>query len=167
MLQWLIAGSALTAGVVALVSYWLLRGQQVFENKEGAPGDCISLERYEPMHRLLSPEDLEFLKRRAGISPEAVRKLKQDRIRIFRLYLGELSGDFQYLHTQVRLLVAEAPEEYSNLVQVVMRQQVRFRLALAGVHFRLALHQAGIGRVDVTGLLDPVQTLQQVMHRAS
>jgi len=166
MFEWLIAGSALTIGSLALVSYWLLKGQQVVEGKGELLGDRFSPERYEPMNRLLAPEDLDFLKGRAGISPEVLRRLKHERIRIFKLYLSELSGDFQYLHAQVRRLIADAPEEYADLVSVAMGQQVRFRLALAGVHFRLALHQAGIGQVDLSAVLEPVRALQQVVHQA-
>jgi len=55
------------------------------------------------MTRLLGSEDLDFLKAQVGYTPELGRKFSRDRRRIFRLYLRELSADFQRLHQHAAL----------------------------------------------------------------
>jgi hypothetical protein len=167
MFPWLVAGTAVAAGSVALVTSWLFKRPEAVEYTVEGSESCFSPERYERMNRLLSPEDIEFLRSRPGITREAIRKFESDRYRIFRLYLKELAADFESLHAQARRLVAEAPQEHAPLVGLLMKQQIRFRAALAGVHFRLALHQTGWGAVDLRGVLAPVQALQQVLEDAA
>jgi hypothetical protein len=48
-----------------------------------------------------------------------------------------------------------------------MRTQVRFWSALAGVEVRLALHAAGIGQIDIRGLLAPLEALHSAIHRGA
>jgi hypothetical protein len=60
--------------------------------------------------------------------------------------------------------LATAPEEYSDLVGVMMGLQVRFWSALAGIELRLTAHTLGIGRIDVSGLLGPLEALQAAIR---
>jgi hypothetical protein len=78
--------------------------------------------------------------------------------------LRELASDFNRLHRDARLLLATAPEEYSELVGVLMGLQVRFWSALAGIELRLTAHTLGIGRLDVSGLLGPLEALHAAIH---
>jgi hypothetical protein len=162
MLPLLIEGSlAVGSGLVAMA--WLrVRGYRSVEIAE-SPDDGFSLERYEPMTRLLSQRDLDFLRSKPGVSKQAVKRFRQQRLRVFRSYLNELASDFLRLHRRARVLITEAPAEYSELVGVLMRQEVRFWTALAGVEARLALHQVGIGTVDIRALLRPVEAIASAM----
>jgi hypothetical protein len=119
------------------------------------------------MKRLLCEEDFDFLKRRPGVQPSLIRQLRAQRREIFRTYMSELAADFNRLHGQARLMVANAPEEYSELVGELMGIQVRFWTALAGVEMRLAAHAIGLGRVDVSGLLAPIEALHASLQQAS
>jgi hypothetical protein len=166
MVEWLIGGSLLAAAAGSVALWARGTSLKTIETEGEADGEGFSLARYEPMKRLLSPDDLAFLKQRPGIPAEVVKKLKADRYRVFRKYLNELAADFERLHAQARQLVTQAPEEYAELVGILMQQQVRFRVALAGVQVRLALHQAGIGSVDVGTIFAPIQALHVAVQNA-
>ena len=154
MYQWLVDGSLLTLGSAAATFslIWAKRYRSFDAND--AARESFSLARYEPMKRLLSEEDFQFLKRRPGMQPAMVRRLRAQRRKVFRAYLTELASDFNRLHRDARLMVATAPAEYSELVGLLMGLQMRFWSALAGVELRLTVHALGVGRVDVNGCLD-------------
>src|SRR5215469_12849809 len=118
----------------------------------------FSMARYEPMIRLLADEDLQFLRKRA--CGKIAARWDRVRRRVFRQYLRDLSADFHRLHAQARALVSESPEQHSDLVGVLMRQQVAFLRALAGVELRLVLHAAGIGAVDVRRLIGVIDSMR-------
>jgi len=115
---------------------------------------------YRPMERLLSEEDVEFLKSQPGYLPGMERALRSGRRRIFRAYLRSLARDFNRLHLALRLALLESPSDRPDLATVLLRQKVRFFLALAAVHLRLCLHAVGIGTVDVRGLVSTVDRMQ-------
>src|SRR5580704_8545641 len=56
--------------------------------------DELSMERYQPMLRLLDGGDLEFLRSQPGFNSQMVSNLRRQRCQIFRGYLRCLSGDF-------------------------------------------------------------------------
>jgi hypothetical protein len=164
MYQWLLSGSCVAVGSAAatLSLIWAKRYRS-FDSSDAAR-ESFSLARYEPMKRLLSEEDFDFLKSRPGVKPAVVRRLRAQRRRVFRAYLRELTSDFNRLHRDARLLLATAPEEYSDLVEVLMGLQVRFWSALAGIELRLTAHTLGIGRIDVSGLLGPLEALHAAIR---
>ena len=108
-----------------------------------------------PRTRIVPPR----LRRHAPCAKTVVR-WERTRRRIFRLYLKDLTADFQELHAQGRALVAESPEQYSELVGVLMRQQVTFWRAIAALECRLALSAMGIGQVDPRGLLTAIEAMR-------
>ena len=89
--------------------------------------------RNEPMTRLIEDADLQI-----------VARWDRTQRRVVRVYLRETACDFRRLHAEARALVAESPEQYSDLVGVLMRQQVTFLRAMAGIEIRLALSAAGL-----------------------
>jgi hypothetical protein len=124
----------------------------------------FAMERYEPMMRLLAGEDLQFLRKHA--CGKIAARWDRERRRVFRQYLRDLSVDFHRLHAHARALVSESPEQYSDLVGMLMRQQVAFLRAMAGVELRLALHAAGIGTVDVRGLIGVIDAVRLELERS-
>jgi hypothetical protein len=167
MYQWLIEGSSFTLGSAAATLAWIRvkRYRSVASTETGR--ESFSADRYEPMKRLLSEEDFEFLKNKPGVQPAMIRRLRAERRKIFRAYLCELASDFNRLHREARLMLANAPEEYSDLVGVVMATKVKFWSALAGVEVRLAVHAIGIGRIDLSALLGSIEALNSAVHPAS
>jgi hypothetical protein len=120
----------------------------------------FSLDRYQPMGRLMAEEDLVFLKSQPGYRAEMGARWKRERRRIFRLYLAELKADFRRLHAHARKLVAASGADSSDLVEVLMKQQMTFLMATTALEFRLALQWMGIGRVDITPLIELVEAMR-------
>ena len=112
----------------------------------------FSFARYEPMARLMSDEDLQFLKAQPGFRPEMGRKFSRERRRIFRLYLQELAADFHRMHAHARVVVASLPADHAPLVGMLIRQQLRFWYEISAVEMRLSLDRLGAGSIHVRGL---------------
>jgi hypothetical protein len=136
-------------------------------NSDSIVSEGFSLERYEPMAGLLSEEDFVFLAAQPGYKPEMGAKLRRERRRIFRLYLRELAQDFHGLHREARALVAESPEQHSELVGLLMRQQVAFWRAIAALEMRLAASRLHLANVDVRGLLESIEAMRLDLARVA
>jgi len=126
----------------------------------------FSLDRYEPMARLLSEEDLHFIKAQAGYTPEIGKKFNRERRRIFRLYLQELSQDFQRLHAHARVIAASLPEENASLVGKLMHQQLRFRYQMVALDLKVRFAWTGLS-IDVSGLVNAVAAMHAEVSRIS
>jgi hypothetical protein len=173
MASWVVVGSIATGTFVTLLllalaamlfrAYRSERGGGV--NSEGLDSDQFSLARYEPMGKLLAEEDFLFLAAQPGYRPEIGAKLRRERRRILRLYLRELSRDFHHLHAEARRMVAASTADHSELVTVLLRQQLAFWRGMAGIEVRLAL--GGLGTVDVRGLIEAVETMRVALARLS
>src|SRR5262249_19677529 len=131
-----IEGGLIAGGLASLLLLIMMAARLLsYRAAQSESGDecAFSPERYEPMVRLLADDDFEFLEKQPGYRPEIGAKLRRERREIFRLYLKELARDFQSLHAAARKLVAECPEQHAELVGLLMRQQVTFWKALAGI----------------------------------
>jgi hypothetical protein len=111
------------------------------------------------MERLFSDADYRFLAAQPGYSPEMARRLKVQRRRIFRHYLRCLGRDFQRLHTAARFLLLHSPQDRPDLVLALFRQRLVFRYALMMVNGRLVLQTLGVGTVDVSGLVQALESM--------
>ena len=153
---------AVTASSVTAIGSWSwIRGRQARRMlRSGMPASEFTPERYEPMIRLLSNDDLAFLRRRTCPGSGIAARWDKVRRRVFRLYLNDLAADFRGLHAEARALVAESPEQFADLVGVLMRQQVAFWRAMTVVRVRLAFGALGLGAADVRRLMDAIQTMQ-------
>jgi hypothetical protein len=120
----------------------------------------FSLDRYQPMGRLMAEEDLVFLKSQPGYRAEMGERWKRERRRIFRLYLAELKADFRRLHADARKLVAASGADSAPLVEILVKQQFTFLMATTALEFRLALQRIGIGKVDITPLIELLEAMR-------
>jgi hypothetical protein len=160
--------AVMASSVAAIGSWsWILGRQARRLRRENAQvaGEFFP-DRYEPMVRLMTDDDLNFLRRTTCLRSGVVARWDRARRRVFRLYLKDLAGDFRCLHTEARALVAESPEQYSDLVGVLMRQQVTFWRVMAGVRVRLALGGLGVGRADIRGLIDVIEAMRLEIERS-
>ena len=158
VLAWVVTVGSLT-GLIWVLTRMLLR-QRSAATLDSDETDIFSLDRYQPMGRLMAEEDLVFLKFQPGYRAEMGERWKRERRRIFRLYLAELKADFRRLHARARKLVAESGADSSALVEVLMKQHVKFLMATTALEFRLALQQIGVGRVDITPLIELVEAMR-------
>lgn len=123
----------------------------------------FSLDRYRPMARLLAEDELAFLSAQPGCNAKIVNQLKSDRRRIFRMYLRELAADFRMLHKEARQMAAFSPEQHSEVIGSLLRQQATFWMALTAIELRLMLPQ--LGEVDVAELLTSVEAVRLDLAR--
>jgi hypothetical protein len=158
MLAWVVTVGSLT------LLFWVLT-RMILRRRSSATLDsdetaAFSLDRYQPMGRLMAEEDLVFLKSQPGYRAEMGARWKRERRRIFRLYLAELKADFRRLHAHARELAAGSGADSAGLVEVLMKQQFTFIMATTALEFRLALQRISIGRVDITPLIELVEAMR-------
>jgi hypothetical protein len=115
---------------------------------------------YRPMQRLLSEADLKYLAAQPGITAKTVDQLRRERRRIFKSYLRNLVRDFHRLHLAARMTLLYASEDRPDLAQTLLRQRALFTWAVLTVEFRLILHAAGLGPVDVSGLIGALEDMR-------
>ena len=156
------AVAAAASSVAAIGSWAWIRLKQIRQVRGNEPESeaRYSPERYEPMTRLLAQDEWEFVQRRTACRPGVAARWNRERRKIFRLYLNDLARDFYRLHAAARALVAESPQQHSDLVGVLMRQQVTFWRVMAAMECRLLLHAMGIGRVDARALLQAMEAMR-------
>jgi hypothetical protein len=158
-LAWLVTAGSLT-GLIWVLTRMILRRRRDSATLDSDETAGFSLDRYEPMGRLMAEEDLVFLKSQPGYRAEMGERWKRERCRIFRLYLAELKADFRRLHAHARELVAGSGADSAALVEVLIKQQFTFVMATTTLEFRLALQQIGIGKVDITPLIQLVEAMR-------
>ena len=115
--------------------------------------ESFSVDRYRPMAGLLAEEDFDFLSRQPGFDPSLYRKLRRERLSIFRQYFHRLIGDFNKLHVAARYLVARSPQDCSGVATQLIRLQWRFNLVVVQVQMRFLLCQVGLATVQVQSLI--------------
>jgi hypothetical protein len=171
MTGWMATGWLVTVGSIVGLSaaiarmWWQRRANREIDDFGESSG--FSMSRYQPMEHLLSDEDFVFLACQPGYEPKIGRRWKRERHRIFRLYLNELKHDFRQLHAEARVTAANADAESAELVGILLRQQVMFWRAMAGLELRLALRAAGIGKGNVRPLIELIEAMRTDLARFS
>jgi len=103
--------------------------------------DNFSVASYYPMEGLLSNEDFSFLSRQPGFDLSLYRKLRRERLHIFKQYLNRAIADFHRLDTTIKLLVASSQEDCSDIASRLVGLRLRFSIAVlqAEMSYRLCL----------------------------
>ena len=115
--------------------------------------DELSVDRYQPMMRLLENEDIRYLRSRPGFTPAMATQFRRERCRIFRSYLHCLVVDFQRVSMALKVVMVQSRYDRPDLAAVLVRSQRAFALGVVEVHCRLFLYRAGLASVDPAGLL--------------
>jgi hypothetical protein len=157
--------SGLITGAVVVLMLTIVMVKRLLPYRSSAKADDRTSEgfapaQYEPMMRLLSEADLNFLQSQPGYRTEMGAKFRSDRRQIFRMYLRDLAHDFHRLHAEARKVVAESEEQHAWLVGVLIRQKLTFWLAMSGVEFKLMVSGMGLGKVDIRGLVEAVEAMR-------
>ena len=98
---------------------------------------------YQPMEFLLAEEDFEFLVRQPGFEESLHKKLKRERISIFRQYLHRLIADFNRLHVYARYLITQSQTDQSKLLAQLVWLRMRFSFTVLRVEASLVLAYFG------------------------
>ncbi|MFN7996451.1 MAG: hypothetical protein U0Q18_22760 [Bryobacteraceae bacterium] len=122
--------------------------------------NALSAARYRPMERLLNEDEYRFLASQPGCDEKMIRRMRADRHRLFRGYLGCLRRDFGLLLTALKLLVTYSNQDRPDLVRILYKQQLMFATGMLMVEWRLLLNRYGLGSVDVSGLVQVVDSMR-------
>jgi len=98
---------------------------------------------YQPMEFLLAEEDFEFLVRQPGFEASLHKKLRRERIWIFRQYLNRLIADFNRLHVYARYLTTQSHMDQSNVLAQLVWLRMRFSFTVLRVEASLLLAYFG------------------------
>jgi len=156
----LFIGLLFLIAVIGIASQFFIKFRML-QASECLPPSKNVAGRYRPMVRLLSDEDIEFV---AG-NKIAVRTLRSERRKLFRRYLACLTKDYARLLAGIRMVMVQSGVDRPDLANALAKNRVLFALAICRVEYRLALHAAGIGTVDISGLVDAFDTLREQVGR--
>ncbi len=130
----------------------------------------FSPERYLPLQRLLASDDLDYLRSMPGYSREIERVFRRGRLKICGQYLAEIEVDFQRLMGVGQALVTAGRAD-ARLADELFRQRMRFVGALWRVRLELVAYRFGLGRVNVSGLIEALDqtamTFQPMLNAAA
>jgi hypothetical protein len=153
--------SLVFAGALFLIVFGAL-GLQFFlkvrslRSAEATRGAFLEADRYRPMLRLLSDDDLAFV----AADSKLQRALRAKRRGLFRGYLRCLTRDYSCLLAGVRELMVQSKVDRPDLARALAKNRMLFAMAICKVEVRLALHATGFGKVDVSGLVEALETLR-------
>lgn len=160
----LVAVVGLFIAVIGLLAWNVLQRMRVPADVNTGVVETLLADRYRPMLRLLGDEDLDFVSGRSHLH----RVLRAQRRQLFRRYLRCLARDYALLLAGVRAVMVQSGIDRPDLARALAKNRVLFAITLARVELRLALHAAGIGKVDISGLVDALESLRaQVTSLAS
>src|SRR5215813_4243110 len=77
--------------------------------------DDLSVERYRPMIRLLSEDDLRFVSSQPGFTSRMGREFRAQRYKMVHGYLGWLQADFERICTAIRVLILQSQHDRPDL----------------------------------------------------
>jgi hypothetical protein len=143
----------LAAGTFGLLFVMRLR---ILQSAETNPAPAILPGRYRPMLRLLADDDFRFV----SANPYLKRTLRGQRCRLFRGYLRCLTRDYGSLLAGLRHAMVQSGIDRPDLAHALVRNRFRFTMALCAAEIRLVLYSAGIGKVDISGLVAALDALR-------
>jgi hypothetical protein len=165
--QFVVLSVTLVAGCLFAALFVRLKKRS---QAQPAPPEFIgrfSVDRYRPMERLLAEADYRFLASQPGYDPSIAKKLRARRRKAFRAYLGAMSRDFERLYLTAKQIAVYSENDRADFIVLLARQKVLFEFALMMAYAKLALNAAGIGTVNVGGLLEALDQISaQVSHLA-
>jgi hypothetical protein len=143
----------LAAATFALLFVLRLR---ILQSAETNPVHVVLPGRYRPMLRLLSDDDFRVV----SVNPALRRTLRSQRRRLFRGYLRCLTRDYGSLLAGLRHAMVQSGVDRPDLARTLVLSRLSFAMALCNAEIRLALFAAGIGKVDISGLVAALDALR-------
>ena len=113
----------------------------------------FSVSTYYPMEGLLSSEDISYLSRQPAFDLSLYKKLRRDRLHIFRQYLDRMILDFNRLHFVARYVVAHSQDDQSDVLKQLIRIKIRFCLAVTKTELNYTLCLLGFRTLEAKALI--------------
>ena len=154
MLLWYSVSLALIA--LLGIGLQLMIKMRALGSAKAAEATVAGSDRYRPMLRLLSDADLQYLPA-AGLR----RTMRAQRRILFRAYLRCLMRDYARLLAGVRMAMVQSGVDRPDLSRALARNRFFFAVAICRVEYRLTLHAAGIGHVEINGLVEALEALRR------
>lgn len=139
-------------------------------NLEDVSADWLeefSCRSYHPMDSLLKDEDFAFLSRQPGFDSSLYRRLRRDRLRIYKQYLHRMIADFNRLHMLARLLVSQSRTDQSAVLKQLLWLKLRFSAVVAFAECRYALCWLGVNTLSAQELIAELDALSAVVRSVS
>ena len=127
----------------------------------------FSVGNYYSMEDLLGEEDFEFLEGQPGFDVSLYKRLRRDRLRIFRQYLNRLIADFNRLHTYARFLLAKSEQDHSALLMRLIWLKLRFSLTVLRVEVRYLACRLGYHPLVTGGLVRALAEMSEQLKAIS
>ncbi len=140
--------------------FWRLASR---EDVRQWPADWLNEEpsaKYRPMERLLDETDTQLLASYPNLAPCVGRRLRAERRRIFRVYMRSLRRDFGRIYAATKLLILYSEADRPDLAIELLKQRARFAYGMLALECLLVCHTAGVGTVDVHGLIASLDTMR-------
>ena len=155
-----------TAAFLVLVAPVLFRLVQPCRVNEIAPDwlDRFNPSTYYPMRALLAHDDFRFLASQPGFDLSLYRKLRRDRMVIFRQYLRCMIGDFNRLHSLARLLIAHSQSDQSALVSRLFFLRLRFSASVLQAEISYLFCYLGFHTLAVQQTIDALEDMNRELH---
>ena len=150
--------SLIAVGTFALQFFMRLRAME--SASTGVHGGVAPVNlagRYRPMLRLMAEDDFDFL---AG-NPKLLRSLRTERRKLFRNYLTSLTREYGRLLAGIRLVMVQSRVDRPDLVRALAKNRMLFTLAICRIEYRLAMQSLGLGRVDISGVVEAFDRLRE------
>lgn len=122
---------------------------------------------YYPMRGLLAREDFAFLSRQPGFDFSLHRKLRRDRLHIFRQYLTRLIIDFNRLHTAACVVLANSLEDRSEMASRLLVLKLRFTISVLKAEFNYVLCCIGFRTLEVQSLIARLEEMSAKLSSLS
>lgn len=155
----LYVAAAISATLLCAACYLAFRLTRRDFSTAGQAAPSATL-RFQPMERLLRESDFEFLSAQPGYDPQIGRRLRANRVRIMRKYVGQVSVEFRRLHLSLRLLTLHAGHDNPQIARELLVQRLLFHRRMLEVRIRLALFGFGLKPVHLGNLVHIINQLR-------
>lgn len=119
----------------------------------------FSVASYQPMAVLLNNEDFKFLSQQPGFDLSLYKKLRRERLQIFKQYLNRSISDFNRLHTAVRSILPYVKQDCSDVVSRLVWLKLRFSLAVLKAELSYRLCLIGFHSLAVRSLIGELEAM--------
>ncbi len=127
----------------------------------------FSVSAYYPMERLLNQEDFAFLSKQPGFDLSLYRKLRRERLRIFKQYLNRAIIDFSRLHALIRGIIPHLEVDCSDLVGQLVKIKLRFYFAVLRAELSYHLCLVGFKSLAVRSLILQLEDMSSQLSLVS
>ncbi len=129
--------------------------------------ESFSVASYHPMAGLLNDEDFKFLSQQPGFDLSLYKKLRRERLRIFKQYLNRSIADFNRLHRAVRSILPYVKQDCSDVVSRLIWLKVRFCLAVLKAELSYRLCLVGYHSLAVRSLIGELEAMNSQLKLVS